>query len=610
MSRTPARRAVRPAARQAAGPPATPVALVRACLAMPFAAFAVLAWSLRGAPLGTAVADDFGFLARLAFQHPLDPFDSMGAAFYWRPLSRQVWYSALGPVLERAPWLAAALQLALLAALALLLYRLARRIAPRGVAALVATAPLLAEPVRVLIGWPSGVQHLLAAAGLALALHEALAGRRLTAVLAALGAALAHEWGVAGFLLVPLGAYARDGATGTRRVLPWTALAALAWAAGYRLALAHGVRLPASGPAHAVAALPATLARIVVAALNAETLPGQTAGLVVAGLAGLIGAAVLALQFAPRRPRLGATGRVAALGCALVVLGALPLAGLLPDWNAWRAFAPVVALAAVATLVAAGTHPALGLAFVLLRAGTLLAAEPAGPVTLIPPAAVSDISFARLARLQNIVHGTHTAFAEAELPRNPGVFYWGLPQMSLVGFQDDVALEVWRRDSTQRFHAFGNHWQDVRWPDLLLAYDTRPGRALVVPVTRTVLAPLAAALTADNANDMPRADSLYRAALALQQPEVPSLSATVLQNLAMLAVKRGRFAEAESLNDRSLLIRGLNPNGVALRALIALERGNAGLAREQALVCLSYEPANAVALQVLAEANRRLGRPR
>src|SRR6185503_16509701 len=62
-------------------------------LALAPAALIVLLWASRGAPLGTPVADDFAFLYRLGFQHPLDPFDSMGATYYWRPLSRQAWFS-------------------------------------------------------------------------------------------------------------------------------------------------------------------------------------------------------------------------------------------------------------------------------------------------------------------------------------------------------------------------------------------------------------------------------------------------------------------------------------------------------------------------------------
>src|SRR6266516_18729 len=46
---------------------------------------------------GTTVLDDYAFLDRLTFQHPLDPFDSMAGAFYWRPLSRQLYFSLIGP---------------------------------------------------------------------------------------------------------------------------------------------------------------------------------------------------------------------------------------------------------------------------------------------------------------------------------------------------------------------------------------------------------------------------------------------------------------------------------------------------------------------------------
>src|SRR5439155_20001488 len=56
-------------------------------------AFVALAWASRGFTPGAAVADDYGFLFRHRFQHPLDLFDSMGARYYWRPLSRQGYFS-------------------------------------------------------------------------------------------------------------------------------------------------------------------------------------------------------------------------------------------------------------------------------------------------------------------------------------------------------------------------------------------------------------------------------------------------------------------------------------------------------------------------------------
>ena len=177
-----------------------------ACRWAPFAAALALAWSIRHSLPGVAVADDYAFLDRLRFQHPLDPLDSMGAAYYWRPFSRQLWVSLVGPWLLQAPWLAAGLSAALLAMLSILLHRLTRRLAPEPawLAPLVATAPLVVESSRALIVWPSGAQHLLAAAGATWALHEAAFGRRATAALAALVAVLSHELAALALPILPV----------------------------------------------------------------------------------------------------------------------------------------------------------------------------------------------------------------------------------------------------------------------------------------------------------------------------------------------------------------------------------------------------------------------
>src|SRR5437773_6333216 len=103
MERAAARPTARAASRSAA-PRAS--AFARAFPLMLFVlGLAALLWTTRGAPLGVPVADDYAFLDRLRFQHPLDPFDSMGATFYWRPLSRQVYFTLVGPFLLRAPWI-------------------------------------------------------------------------------------------------------------------------------------------------------------------------------------------------------------------------------------------------------------------------------------------------------------------------------------------------------------------------------------------------------------------------------------------------------------------------------------------------------------------------
>src|SRR5215470_17266323 len=197
-------------------------------------AMLVLLFACRGAPLGTAAVDDYSFLHWLRFRHPLDFFDSMGASFYWRPLSRQIYFLAVGPWLLQAPWGAALLHGALLAALFVLLYRCARRGFDPLLAALIASVPLASESSRVLLGWPSAAQHLLALVAIAAALHEALVGRKVTAVLAAAAAMLCHDAAAPVLVALPVAAWLR-----TRRrneALVWAGLSlavVVVWEAGY-----------------------------------------------------------------------------------------------------------------------------------------------------------------------------------------------------------------------------------------------------------------------------------------------------------------------------------------------------------------------------------------
>src|SRR5262245_6657059 len=187
--RMPAR--VKPqAASQGAGRVRVPEAVW--LLAVPLALVALLI-ACRGAPLGTAVADDYSFLARLVFQRPLDPFDSMGATYYWRPISRQLYFSLVGPWLLAAPWGDAVVRPLLLGVVGALSFRSVRGDRPPPVAAPIAAGLVIADPARTLHGWPSGAQHLLAAVFALLAVHEAQARRLATATLAALAGVLSHE---------------------------------------------------------------------------------------------------------------------------------------------------------------------------------------------------------------------------------------------------------------------------------------------------------------------------------------------------------------------------------------------------------------------------------
>jgi hypothetical protein len=221
------RSASRPSGDRTATPP------YLAWLLIPIALF-ILLWSSRGALLGVAVADDYSFLDALRFQSPLNWLGSMQAAFYWRPLSRQAYFSAIGPFLLAAPWLAAAVNLTLIVGTSLLLYRIARHVTSSAwVAAAVAAGVLLSEPVRVLLAWPSGIQHLLGGFAAALAVHEALEGRFLTAGVSTLAAMLSQESGVLAAVVVPLAAWRAHGRAGHVRAGLAVAVAVAVWVVGY-----------------------------------------------------------------------------------------------------------------------------------------------------------------------------------------------------------------------------------------------------------------------------------------------------------------------------------------------------------------------------------------
>ena len=263
----------------------------------------------RGALLGSPVADDFAFLYRIAFQHPLDLLDSMGATFYWRPMSRQLYFSLVGGAVLARPWVASAVNAALLLALGALLYRIARRGMAPPVAATIALFPLLAEPARALLAWPSGAQHLLAAVGAALALHEALAGRRVTAAAAALAGVLSHESAALVLPGLPLVAWFRT--RDRRETALWAGAAAAVaalWMAGYAIARHHGVAMPPRvGGLSLIGRLPRLLLLALTATLNLEEAPSDVYLTVVLGTLALIAIAVVLIvrghRCGPRRRR-------------------------------------------------------------------------------------------------------------------------------------------------------------------------------------------------------------------------------------------------------------------------------------------------------------------
>ena len=593
--------------RTAGGPP-----LARAWPLLPLAALLAMLWACSGGLPGVPVADDFAFLARVLFQRPLDPFDSMGASYYWRPLSRQLYFSLVVSPWPGPPWLLGALHVALLLLTAGLARAVARSLAGSRAGWIAFAAVLASEPARVLIAWPSGSQHLLGAVGALLALREALARRPATAALAALLGVLSHESAAIVIPLLPLASWwaARVGdphastakSDSQRAVLiAWLAAAALAtvWLSAYAVSLRHGVRLPPGpGMLELLERWPRLAALALSAALNVEDL---RSGVRLVLLVPQIVLVLLAIGWAWRRPEArGAALAAILVGIACWAIGLLPLGALLPDWNAWRAWVPTIGLI-LGLAIAFGPVPApLGLTWVALRlAGLLLAPQPEALVSAEPPESVSDVSFVRLTRLQRLVSATRREVL-ALPPSDAGtgvVRYWNIPRVYEIGFQESVALRVWLRDPTARWEGFGGRFHFDRPHEPVLEYlQHDPAIARRVPIG--ALRQLTLATLAIDRADTAEAISHWSAMIDSLGYRTGKMYGLVLHNLALIANARFDWVRADSLHRLALKAGYDEPSSWTLGALLALERGDRATARADIERALALDPDDEVAARV------------
>ncbi len=556
---------------------------------------------MRGALLGAPVADDWAFLHHMRFT-PFSWLDSFGGAYYWRPVSRQIAMRAESLWMERAPWLGALVHLALLVALVGVLYRVLRRVLPAAAAAAVASAPLLTEASRALLTWPSGIQHLLAMLAAALAVHEAQARRLPTALLAMAVALGSHESSV---IVAPVLLWvARDGALPRRERWAW-ALAPLVllalWLSGYAAARAHGALMPpqAATPMQALSNLPQLATHLFESLFGLEDLARPTS-LLLGGMQMVVMAvALVALLRRPRAPH----RRGFALTALAGLLAALPLAVLLPDWNAWRATLPLLAIAVGLGGLLAGVDARLAQLFVTLRLIALLVAPTAPTTTQEVPLTRSDLSFVRLARLQQLVTSTRRELltAHPQLPAGAHIAYWTMPGFAEVGFQGEKAAQVWYDDPALRFTGFGGLAGLEQLPDAVIGLDgTEPNRPAVV-ITPRALQLFAEGYAAARNNDAATMDSLLALALAAQPREVRAFNGQMLftRASALLALEDDRGAD--SLLALAMVRLPDYAGAYSLAAVLAMRRGATDEARRFAARALELDLSEAQTQPVLRE---------
>ena len=566
---------------------------------------AALLWSCRGVPLGVPVADDYVFLHTLAFDRPLDWLGPMGSPFYWRPLSRQLYFVLLEPWMFRAPWLLAALHALALLALYVTLHGIARRFVSPPVAAAYALFPLLGEPTRVLLCWPSGGEHLLGILGAALAVHEALAGRLLTSAVAATAAILSHETATLVLAVLPAIAWLRRRTL--RGTLPWLALsaglAALS-AAGHAAARERGMGLPSDVHYGQIPwfLMPDVLRGTIVAQLNLEdAAPTVLAAFLPAWLLLLTAAG---LSFARRATRTAFRRFLPALagGAVWFVAGTLSLIFAMPDWNGWRTVFPGLGLGIVVTGLAGLGTPWLAAGVAALKlAALLLAPVPPTVVTGEAPASVSQLSFAHLARLQRTVESTRRALTarHAALQDGATVSALQIPNLTRIGFTDSLAVRVWYRNPTIRWSYFGPATRAQRIDAMVEYPEGARWPARVVELESLEL--YRAGLTAMERGRREEADALLVRAREAHPFENGPLVASIATNRAIVALQLGRYVEADSLRREALRADRPTADYWAIVAHLSLRAGDGAAALEALRLGLAIDPGHSESLLLLRD---------
>lgn len=521
---------------------------------------------------GVPVSDDFLILAHQRFGR-FDWLDAHGLDWYWRPASRQLYYLLLGPTLTSAPWVAASVHAMLLALTFAGLWSLARRFLPARGALVVAAFPLLVEPARTLLAWPSAAQHLIAMAGVAVAAAAAARGWLLRSLACAALAITSIESAALVLPLLPL--LARQPRA--RWLFGVTALGG-AWLALRLVASTHGSAVPAGIASSSVARIPAALARSLAAQIGVEDLPPAMAFAVILAYAALVAACVWSARRSGASPSRADRGLVAG-GLAWWLAGSLPLAGV-PDWNAWRSSLPGLGLGLALGVLVARRRPWAAASFLAVRTAALLLATPApAGVSSEPPPSRSQLSYPRLVRLQRTLHSTRLALsAPPGLARGARVRYWSFPRLTEVGFGGPAALRVWFDDPTLAWESFGGGAGFADLDAVVVAYDPASPR-LAVRLSPEAQRALRDADAAVAAGDLAAGDAHLARALALQREPVGRLSAVVYGNRATLQLRLGSPARADSLHRLGF---GLVPEPEWRRTEVAVALALADTARARA----------------------------
>jgi hypothetical protein len=576
----------------------------------------VLLWTCRHAPLGVPAADNYYFINWLKFHKPLSLWDTMGIGWYWRPITRQLYYTIFESTLFAHPWVSAAINVVVFGMLVGVLYRISRFWLSPPLAAFAAAFPALAELARPMLSCIAGADYSIAMLFALLAIHEALYDRPITMVLASLASLLCHESSL--LALAPVMVFPALKTGRWQSALRWAGMllvAALLWQGLYHFAWKNGVAFPTRPAAewNFLARSPGILAEGLVAELNLEDLSPFRQSLWLVGFALVFAGGWL---WARRRgaPRLSGREKWLVLGvAAYFVAGMVPLAAFSNYWLSMRAFVPGIWLGlGVAVLLGPGATEAAG-ALLGLRVVTLLLVPVASlTVSDLPPVTHNQFGFLQIARLQRLLEETRRTLKAAHptLPPGTTVYYWGRPALTEVGFAGPRALRSWYADSTLNMEWYGLHGAPTAWVEPgQLTGGGIPGRRVVLafnPDTTSpvvVISPQAQALFESGAQawgrgDLFAADSLFLAASLAQPGRADEFFDALARRRARIALLHTNYALADSLNQVHRTLGGDTADFSLMDAILAIRQGDLERAERSIEHCLKLAPRNAEALRI------------
>ncbi len=572
---------------------------------------ALLVARLAGAPLGEPVADDFGFLRSLQVMHARHLFDGGGLPTFWRPLSRQLYYSVLGPLMLTHPLWVSALHAAMLAGAAMLLFGAFREAVGRRTALAIAGFPLLAEGARALIAWPANMQDVGAYFLTALAFYLLSRGRWVASFAALLAALLCKEVAVVAVALVPILPSAMLGrARFDRRRLALGSLVVLVlWGAGYVLALQWGgARFPqdlidtpearAAGPvARFLWSLRWSLGDVLSLAGVPEAwvlpLGGTAASLAVLGLG-------VGMWRGPRGALL-ASGAWGALWF-LAVVGLHT--SLYPYWTPSRTLFAMLGLGIGGIPVLAAAHRTLPLALVVLRAWIVLACPSPPPGIALQMEDTGGRSYlGQLVRVQRLAAGVREELARGPaLPAGARVVQRNFPRLVEASLWPREMLVVCTRDTSARWVKFDEWRRDpTARVDAVLEFQPRGARS-IVRVEPGAMRALFAGLSVLRDHRTDEALVLLATADSLQRDrDARVFLATVAGKRALVLLDR-RDAGAEAEARRALAMDADNLDAWLALAEVRLGAGRVDESLAALDSLLARRPDDAQGLELLARA--------